>query len=1182
MLEIGKLPKITFLDRESEITLDLSQCSAQILAIADTVTQIAPATSTVGLVFRTSPALVLSWLAVVASGRVPVILQYPTEKMSKAYWLESVSDTVCKCNVVAVLCAPELSGFALDKLVRCAYIDLASIEHAKTRPGPSAELIFPAQGTILQLSSGTTGFKKPIRFSFDALSHHAALYNQVLQLGREDRVVSWLPLYHDMGFIACFVMPLMLGVPIVLIDPITWVHQPKLLFDAILRHRASVCYMPNFGFEVMAKAGKSGPFPTMRHWISCSEASYPATLERFMEQTGAVPTTISTCYGMAENVFAVSQSAGLRIIEQSGHRYVSCGRPVPETEVKEVCGELFVRSPYSIEAYEGGGDIRDHDGFFPTGDLGFIDGGEVVVTGRKQDLTNIGGRKFLLNDLDFALGKLFPDSAGRIASLAVFDTLIGTEKALFLIETGNFWEWERSPEPARLIREATGVELVEVHFVPPLFITKTSSGKINRKKTLADWLACQSDLEFALASSGKADIAAELDKHFPGIPKDQPVGQELDSLGQLVLRLFCEQHGIDYAPGLTLDRLAASSESGNKSQSSEVFSIVALVDGFRLGLGSSHPPIDDAFLHAIAEAVGRPVHIEQVCLPPAPVLFSDLIFHDYFLPRHPDSAYAAFSSVMQKIKRASLILVDDEDNLRLPPFCVYPVLDHQFATHPDAELLGHRMQPYTSNHHLLPRFFLLGRDVKPEAIAPSLRNLENYLGTPILKMAFHAAYRSYTEQWDFCDYRNFVSDAEKTQNTGWGERFKDVLIEFIRRREGAFKTRKGEPVNRFTLTEMPHFCSFLLNRAAVDFIAQRYNSFCILGSPSSLPYLQRRLEELGKPCFFSSQLTPANEDYECMILTGGAGQMPTTTKPVFDFMTAREEGCGGGRPHNVAPEVDALCPPLAACDENLFRTLRPTHGVLIGNFLLNNTADRVARTGRAAPRPTPLRDQYRRAKVDLYMNDFGELVRFRAANSAFTRPRPGEQRVVFVGDSIADCWNLDHYFAGKRYINRGISGHTTSQILLRFRQDVIELNPSVAIIIAGTNDIAGNTGPISVSDIVRNYATLSDLSRAHKITTIFCSITPVNGTVPEVQQCRPLQQILTLNRWLKDYCAIVGDIYLDCFQPMADESGVLRPELSADGLHPNDAGYRIMASIFSNAIEEALDRRKPSGLLTSV
>jgi acyl-CoA synthetase (AMP-forming)/AMP-acid ligase II/lysophospholipase L1-like esterase len=1163
MFQIATLPKITFLDSKSERTLDLSQCSGQIHSIAEMVSELAPASSTVGLVFRTSPELVLGWLGVLAAGRVPLMLQYPTEKMSKAYWLDSVRDTVSKCSVSALLCSPELSTYAPDKLARSAFLDYAKIA-GKT----DAKLTFQAKGDILQLSSGTTGSKKPIRFSFDALLKHTSLYNEVLHLGSSDCIVSWLPLYHDMGFIACFVMPLLLGLPIVLIDPITWVHRPRLLCEAIQRHRGSICYMPNFGFEVMAKAGKSGPFPTMRHWISCSEATYPATLERFVEETGADPATISTCYGMAENVFAVTQSVGMRTIERSGRRFISCGCPIPGTEIKELSGELFVRSPYSLEVYEGGEDIRDNQGFYPTGDLGFIENGEVVVTGRKQDLTNIGGRKFLLNDLDFALGRLFPDSAGRIASLATFDALIGTEKALFLIERADFLEWEHSPESARLIRETTGVEWLEVHFVPPLFITKTSSGKINRRKTLEDWRACQSDFRLAPGMRGKAKIDVELAKYFPGIPQDQPVNEELDSLGQLVLRLFCEEHAIEYAPDLTLEDIAASSEKVAEPSATKIFSIVALVDGSRLGLGASHPFIDDEFLNSISEAVGCAVHLEQIAVPPGPILYSDLIFHDYFLPRNPDPAYAAVSSVLQKIKKASLVLVDDEDNFRLPSVCAYPVLDHQFAMNPDAELLGHRMQRYTQNHNFLPRFFILGRDIKPETINPSLKKIENYLGVPVLKMAFHASYRTYTEQWDFRDYRAFVSDAEKTQDPEWVERFRDVLLEFIRQREGKFQKREGEPVNRLILEEMPHFCSFLLNRSAVDFVTLQYNSFCIVGLPSSLPYLQRRLEELGKPYFFSSQLTPARKDYECMILTGGTAKMPTTNKPVFDFMHAREEYFGGGRPHNVSAEVDSLCPPLAACNEQLFRAVREKHGVFIGNFLLNNTNDPVAAPVR------PLLDQYRRSKVGLFMNDFGELGHFRAANAAFTRPRPDEQRVIFLGDSLTDCWNLDRYFPGKRHINRGISGHTTSQIVLRFRQDVLDLHPHVVIILAGTNDIAGNTGPISVADIQRNYATLSELAHAHGIVTVFASIPPVTGAVPEFLECRPLGQILALNAWLKEYCAAVGDIYVDYFGAMADQSGLLRHELSADGLHPNDAGYQIMAPLAANAIEVALKRRR--------
>jgi len=322
MFQASSLPPISFFGGESEKTLDLSRSGSQIHHVAEIVSKLAPASSSIGLIFRTGPELVISWLGVLASRRVPIILQYPTSKISKVYWRDSIRDSVSKCSISALLCDPEVSVYAPEELASCHIVD--SLDDSGTGDD---DLVFPSQGEILQLSSGTTGFKKPIRFSFEALREHASLYNQVLQLSHNDCIVSWLPLYHDMGYIACLVMPLLLGVHVVLIDPITWVHHPQLLFDAIQDHRGTVCYMPNFGFEVMAKLGRSGPFPTMRHWISCSEPTYPDTLERFIQAIGANPATVSTCYGMAENVFAVTQSSGFRILERDQHRYVPSPEP---------------------------------------------------------------------------------------------------------------------------------------------------------------------------------------------------------------------------------------------------------------------------------------------------------------------------------------------------------------------------------------------------------------------------------------------------------------------------------------------------------------------------------------------------------------------------------------------------------------------------------------------------------------------------------------------------------------------------------------------------------------------------------------------------------------------------------------------------------------------------------------
>jgi lysophospholipase L1-like esterase len=230
-------------------------------------------------------------------------------------------------------------------------------------------------------------------------------------------------------------------------------------------------------------------------------------------------------------------------------------------------------------------------------------------------------------------------------------------------------------------------------------------------------------------------------------------------------------------------------------------------------------------------------------------------------------------------------------------------------------------------------------------------------------------------------------------------------------------------------------------------------------------------------------------------------------------------------------------------------------------------------TGQQASVPHPQLDAYRQARSAMFMNDFGELGRYRAANHALKPPSAGEQRVIFFGDSITDAWHLDKYFPGKGYINRGIGGQTTSQMLVRFRQDVIDLQPHVLIVLAGTNDIAGNTGPISIEDIERNYATMAELARAHHIVTIFSSVMPVNGDVPEKRELfntRPVAEITALNTWLKRYCAANGDIYLDYYDAMADDRGQMRDALSGDGLHPNDAGYKIMTPLAQGAIDKAL------------
>ena len=219
------------------------------------------------------------------------------------------------------------------------------------------------------------------------------------------------------------------------------------------------------------------------------------------------------------------------------------------------------------------------------------------------------------------------------------------------------------------------------------------------------------------------------------------------------------------------------------------------------------------------------------------------------------------------------------------------------------------------------------------------------------------------------------------------------------------------------------------------------------------------------------------------------------------------------------------------------------------------------------------REEWRKSRMAIYLNGFGELGRYRAANSRLKVPAAGEKRVVFMGDSITDMWRLDQYFPSKPYLNRGIGGQTTPQMLVRFRQDVIDLQPKVVVILAGTNDIAGNTGPMSLEEIEGQITTMAELARVHGIRVVFSSVIPVHNYTPASEPMFPLRkpdQIQALNQWLKAYSAANGGVYLDYFSAMVDDKGWLKRDLAEDGLHPNKAGYSIMAPLAEAAIQKAL------------
>lgn len=216
----------------------------------------------------------------------------------------------------------------------------------------------------------------------------------------------------------------------------------------------------------------------------------------------------------------------------------------------------------------------------------------------------------------------------------------------------------------------------------------------------------------------------------------------------------------------------------------------------------------------------------------------------------------------------------------------------------------------------------------------------------------------------------------------------------------------------------------------------------------------------------------------------------------------------------------------------------------------------------------------KKQREELMKQDWACLKCFQEANTRVAAPKPGEQRVVFMGNSITIGWsNLNpEFFEGKPYINRGISGQTTPQMLIRFRPDVINLKPKVVVILAGTNDIAGNTGYTSVETIFGNIVSMTELAKANGIKVVLSSVLPAFD-YPWRKGLGPVEKIADLNERIKNYAAKNNCVYLDYYTTMADERKGLKAELTTDGVHPNKAGYLVMGPLAEKAIATALKKK---------
>jgi fatty-acyl-CoA synthase len=423
-------------------------------------------------------------------------------------------------------------------------------------PEPSVEGVFADASdddlALLQHSSGTTSLKKGVMLSHRAIGQQIEAYRRALNASADDVVVSWLPLYHDMGLIACTVMPLVLGQMLVLLDPFQWVGDPRSLLSAIDRHRGSLVWLPNFAFELLAKVVRYDPgsldLSCVRAFIDCSEPCKPASFDRFVDRFAAAGVhqgQLQVCYAMAETVFAVTQTRlgesveRLRVdaVSLSVDRLVapprdgatalvllSAGRPVDGMEVRVIdnegkplgegqVGEIELVSGFLFDGYFNRPEVtagRLCNGRYRTNDLGFVRGGELYVLGRADDLIIVHGRNYFAHEVEAVANEVPGLKAGRNVAIGVFNEMLGTQDIVLIAEASGRVEGVDAIALKRAVKhevqERMALDLREVKLVDVDWLVKTTSGKLSRTLNREKYLSTLASGRRTEATGGGEDV----------------------------------------------------------------------------------------------------------------------------------------------------------------------------------------------------------------------------------------------------------------------------------------------------------------------------------------------------------------------------------------------------------------------------------------------------------------------------------------------------------------------------------------------------------------------------------------------------------------------------------------------------------------------------------------------------
>ena len=484
------------------------------------------------LILEHSEDLIYAFWGTILHGAIPSIMPFLTEKLSPERYRADLSTLVSVTKPAAIITYPQFGdevriavkeGDSVRSVITTDQIEGQTNSHIPSLAGFSRNA---KDIVLLQHSSGTTGLQKGVALSHQAVLNQLESYSQCLALNESDVIVSWLPLYHDMGLIAGFIMPVLCGVPLILMSPFDWVRAPYRLLQSISKYRGTLVWLPNFAYNFSAQKIRDRhlegvDLSSVRALINCSEPvrweSHQTYYERFRD-CGLKLEALQTSYAMAENVFCVTQSQlgsiptveevdrELFMVERIARsplngrpamKTMSSGKPMPNVKVRilgdhgrempeRTVGEIAIQSDCMLTGYYNRPDLSEKaflNGWYLTGDYGYISNGEIFVSGRKKDLIIVGGKNVYPQDLELLTYEVPGVHAGRSVAFGMFDVSQGTEEVVIIaeVESEDSDEQQKIADLIRIhVTKNSAIALRHVKVVGPKWILKTSSGKTAR------------------------------------------------------------------------------------------------------------------------------------------------------------------------------------------------------------------------------------------------------------------------------------------------------------------------------------------------------------------------------------------------------------------------------------------------------------------------------------------------------------------------------------------------------------------------------------------------------------------------------------------------------------------------------------------------------------------------------